>query len=35
LAKVRQHIPVDRGVGAVAPEAATTAPAWFDGKAAL
>ncbi|MCE2854213.1 MAG: NAD(P)H-dependent oxidoreductase subunit E [Ilumatobacteraceae bacterium] len=35
LAKVRQHIPADRGVGAVAPEAATTAPAWFDGKAAL
>ena len=35
LAKVRQHIPADRGVGAVAPEAVTTAPAWFDGKAAL
>ena len=35
LAKVRQHIPADRGVGAVAPEAATTAPTWFDGKAAL
>jgi len=35
LAKVRQHIPADRGVGAVAPEDATTAPAWFDGKAAL
>ena len=35
LAKVRQHIPADRGVGVVAPEAATTAPSWFDGKAAL
>ena len=35
LAKVRQHIPADRGVGAVAPEAATTAPEWFNGKAAL
>jgi NADH-quinone oxidoreductase subunit E len=35
LATVRQHIPADRGVGAVAPEAATTAPEWFNGKAAL
>ena len=35
LAKVRQHIPADRGVGVVAPESATMAPSWFDGKAAL
>jgi NADH-quinone oxidoreductase subunit E len=29
VARVRQHIPVNVGVGAVAPEAATAAPAWF------
>ncbi|MGA0878713.1 MAG: NADH-quinone oxidoreductase subunit NuoE [Ilumatobacteraceae bacterium] len=35
LARMRQHIPADRGVGAVPPEEATTAPVWLDGKAAL
>ena len=35
VASVRQHIPVDRGVGAVAPEDVTEGPAWLDGKAAL
>ena len=35
VAKVRQHIPADRGVGAVPPESVTEAPAWLDGKAAL
>lgn len=35
LARTRQHIPVDRGVGAVPPEEATAAPVWLDGKAAL
>ena len=35
LATVRQQIPAGRGVGAVAPEAVSTNPEWFDGKAAL
>jgi NADH-quinone oxidoreductase subunit E len=35
LARARQHIPADRGVGAVPPESVTEAPAWMDGKAAL
>ena len=35
VARVRQHIPLDRGVGAVPPEDVTEAPAWMDGKAAL
>ncbi|MFM8562646.1 MAG: NADH-quinone oxidoreductase subunit NuoE [Acidimicrobiia bacterium] len=35
LARVRQHIPTDRGVGAVAPEDVDGAPAWMNGKAAL
>ncbi len=35
VARVRQHIPVDRGVGAVPPEDVTEAPTWMDGKAAL
>ncbi|MFM7870543.1 MAG: NAD(P)H-dependent oxidoreductase subunit E, partial [Actinomycetota bacterium] len=35
LARTRQHIPADRGVGAVPPEQATAAPVWLDGKAAL
>jgi NADH-quinone oxidoreductase subunit E len=35
LAKVRQVIPADRAVGAVAPELITESPAWLDGKAAL
>ena len=35
LARVRQHIPVDRGVGAVPPESVTEAPNWMNGKAAL
>jgi NADH-quinone oxidoreductase subunit E len=35
VATVRQHIPVDRAVGAVAPESVTEGPAWLDGKAAL
>ncbi len=35
VAKVRQRIPADRGVGAVAPEDVTDSPVWFDGKAAL
>lgn len=35
LAQVRQHIPADRGVGAVPPESVTVAPAWMNGKAAL
>ncbi|MFM8846425.1 MAG: NADH-quinone oxidoreductase subunit NuoE [Actinomycetota bacterium] len=35
LARVRQHIPTDRGVGAVAPEDVEGAPAWMNGKAAL
>jgi NADH-quinone oxidoreductase subunit E len=35
VAVVRQHIPADRGVGAVAPEDVTEGPSWLDGKAAL
>jgi NADH-quinone oxidoreductase subunit E len=35
VAVVRQHIPAERGVGAVAPENVTEAPAWLNGKAAL
>lgn len=35
LAVTRQHIPADRGVGAVDPELVTEGPAWLDGKAAL
>ena len=35
LAKIRQRIPGERGVGAVAPEAANEAPVWLDGKLAL
>jgi NADH-quinone oxidoreductase subunit E len=35
LARVRQHIPADRGVGAVAPELVTEGPAWLNGAAAL
>ena len=29
VARVRQHIPSDRAVGAVAPEAVTAAPEWL------
>ena len=35
VARVRQHIPADRGIGAVPPEDVTEAPSWMDGKAAL
>ena len=35
VATVRQHIPADKGVGAVAPEDVTEGPAWLDGKAAV
>lgn len=35
LAKVRQRIPADKSVGAVAPEDVIEGPAWLDGKAAL
>lgn len=35
LARVRQHIPANRGVGAVAPETVTEGPAWMNGEAAL
>jgi len=35
LAKVRQRIPAERSVGAVAPELVSTAPVWLDGKPAL
>lgn len=35
LAVTRQHIPADKGVGAVDPEFVTEGPAWLDGKAAL
>ncbi|NCZ69504.1 MAG: NAD(P)H-dependent oxidoreductase subunit E [Acidimicrobiia bacterium] len=35
VARVRQHIPAERGVGAVPPEDVTVAPSWMDGKAAL
>ena len=33
VAKVRQHIPADRGVGAVAPDRVEGAPAWMQGAA--
>jgi len=33
VAKVRQHIPADRGVGAVAPDQVEGAPAWMQGAA--
>jgi NADH-quinone oxidoreductase subunit E len=35
VASVRQHIPADRAVGAVAPELVSENPVWLDGKAAL
>lgn len=35
LATVRQHIPADRGVGAVAPEKVNESPEWLEGKSAL
>ena len=35
VAVVRQHIPADKGVGAVDPDDVTQGPAWLDGKAAL
>ena len=35
VASVRQHIPAERGVGAVAPGLVTENPVWLDGKAAL
>ena len=35
VASVRQHIPADRAVGAVAPELVTENPVWLDGTAAL
>jgi NADH-quinone oxidoreductase subunit E len=35
VAAIRQHIPAERGVGAVAPESVTQNPEWLDGKAAL
>ena len=35
VASVRQYIPADRAVGAVAPELVTENPVWLDGKAAL
>ena len=35
VAVIRQHIPADRAVGAVAPELVTENPVWLDGKAAL
>ncbi|MEY3805812.1 MAG: NADH-quinone oxidoreductase subunit NuoE [Actinomycetota bacterium] len=35
VAVVRQHIPSDKGVGAVDPDDVTQGPAWLDGKAAL
>lgn len=35
LSKVRQVIPADRAVGAVAPELVTEPPVWLNGKAAL
>jgi NADH-quinone oxidoreductase subunit E len=35
LARVRQHIPADRGVGVASPEDVNQAPEWFDGKPAL
>jgi NADH-quinone oxidoreductase subunit E len=35
LSKIRQVIPADRAVGAVAPELVTEPPVWLNGKAAL
>lgn len=35
VARVRQRVTPDRGVGAVPPEDVTEAPVWMDGKAAL
>lgn len=35
LATVRQRIPSERGVGAVAPEKVNESPEWLDGKSAL
>jgi len=35
LARVRQHIPADRAVGALPPEAPGQEPVWMNGKAAL
>lgn len=35
LATVRQRIPAERGVGAVAPENVNESPEWLDGKSAL
>jgi NADH-quinone oxidoreductase subunit E len=35
LATVRQRIPTERGVGAVAPEKVNESPEWLDGKSAL
>jgi hypothetical protein len=35
VARIRQRIPADRGVGAIAPELVTENPVWMDGKAAL
>jgi NADH-quinone oxidoreductase subunit E len=35
VARVRQHIPADKGAGVQAPEDVTSAPAWLDGNAAL
>jgi NADH-quinone oxidoreductase subunit E len=35
LARVRQHIPAERGVGAMAPESVTEGPVWLNGEAAL
>jgi NADH-quinone oxidoreductase subunit E len=35
LARVRQHVPADRSVGAVPPEAPGQEPVWMNGKAAL
>ena len=35
LATVRQRIPAERGVGAVAPEKVNESPEWLDGKSAL
>lgn len=35
LARVRQRVPAERVVGAVAPESVTEGPAWLNGEAAL
>jgi NADH-quinone oxidoreductase subunit E len=35
VATVRQRIPADKAVGAIAPEDVVEGPAWMDGKAAL